>query len=239
MNTMTDEELDRDWKPSGRRPQSTIARSFSAELMDIFRIENSVADLDEKVDKRKQQLNSQTSELEALEARIREMEERLKTQAPNPSGRSSGSPRTQRPPVANAFDHPDAPPPPPAKDDEHSVSSQQRDKNYGQHKYSGRRPGTARESQQAVPGALPPTPVGSEGECEPVRAPRTSPRSSAQARLGAIASVASSSSSSTPNARVRRTPGDDSGSVKSMSESISFADYVVVSRPDGDGEKDA
>jgi hypothetical protein len=30
----------------------TIARSFSAELMDIFRIENSLADLDEKVDKR-------------------------------------------------------------------------------------------------------------------------------------------------------------------------------------------
>lgn len=30
----------------------TIARSFSAELMDIFRIENSVADLDEEIDKR-------------------------------------------------------------------------------------------------------------------------------------------------------------------------------------------
>lgn len=30
----------------------TVARSFSLELMDIFRIENSVADLDEQVDKR-------------------------------------------------------------------------------------------------------------------------------------------------------------------------------------------
>jgi len=30
----------------------TIARSFSQELGDIFRIENSIADLDEKVDKR-------------------------------------------------------------------------------------------------------------------------------------------------------------------------------------------
>ncbi|KAJ8130032.1 hypothetical protein O1611_g3601 [Lasiodiplodia mahajangana] len=48
----TDEELDRDWVPNGRRPQSTIARSFSAELMDIFRIENSVADLDEQIDRR-------------------------------------------------------------------------------------------------------------------------------------------------------------------------------------------
>lgn len=31
---------------------STVARSFSAELMDIFRIENSLTDLDDKVDKK-------------------------------------------------------------------------------------------------------------------------------------------------------------------------------------------
>ncbi|KAI9158618.1 spc7 protein [Paramyrothecium foliicola] len=48
---VSDEILDRDWKPNGRRPQSTIARSFSAELMDIFRIENSLSDLDQEVDK--------------------------------------------------------------------------------------------------------------------------------------------------------------------------------------------
>ena len=30
----------------------TLAKSFSAELMDIFRIENSVADLDNQVDQR-------------------------------------------------------------------------------------------------------------------------------------------------------------------------------------------
>jgi len=178
---------------------------------------------------RKQQLNSQTSELEALEARIREMEQRLKTQAPNPNGRPNGSPQTQRPPVANAFDDPNAPPPLPAKDSER------------QHKYSGRRPGTARESQQAVQGALPPTPVGSEGECNPVAAPRTVPRSSTRARLGGSNTVAGviSSSSSSSIARVQGTSGDDSGSAKSMSESLTFADYVVVSRPDGDGEKDS
>jgi hypothetical protein len=79
-NNMSDEELDRNWQPNGRRPQSyvplltathdsrhrdnssaanialpstsTIARSFSAELMDIFRIENSVADLDKEVNER-------------------------------------------------------------------------------------------------------------------------------------------------------------------------------------------
>lgn len=154
---MTDEELDRDWKPNGRRPQSTIARSFSQELMDIFRIENSIADLDEKVDKRKQQINTQTSELEAIEARLREMEQLLQQPARksvSPNGKANGSPRTQRPPVAGAFDHPDAPPPLPQKDHQRSAGNQQ-------HKYA-RRPGTAAESQRAVPGALPPTPVGSE-----------------------------------------------------------------------------
>jgi hypothetical protein len=35
-----------------RNPGSTVAQMFSQELMDIFRIDNSVADLDEKVDKR-------------------------------------------------------------------------------------------------------------------------------------------------------------------------------------------
>ncbi|KAK4111104.1 hypothetical protein N656DRAFT_169511 [Canariomyces notabilis] len=134
---MSDQEIDQDWKPNGRRPQSTIAQMFSQELMDIFRIDNSVADLDEQVDKRKQQINSQTSELEALEARIREMEERLKKQA-----------AAVQPNNSNA-----APPPPPEKD--HPAQQQ--------HKYGGSRPGTARQSQQAVPGALPPTPVGSEG----------------------------------------------------------------------------
>ncbi len=39
-------------KPFFGAASRTIARSFSQELMDIFRIENSVADLDEKVDKR-------------------------------------------------------------------------------------------------------------------------------------------------------------------------------------------
>ncbi|KAK0634367.1 hypothetical protein B0T17DRAFT_470438, partial [Bombardia bombarda] len=167
---MTDEELDRDWKPNGRRPQSTIARSFSAELVDIFRIENSIADLDEKVNKRSQQINTHTSELEALEARIREMEERLKGQKPvtdaiNQNERSSASPRTQRAPVGSALDNPNAPPPLPAKD--YPAGQNRGQQQQQQHKYGGSRPGTARQSQHAVPGALPPTPVGSEGECQP------------------------------------------------------------------------
>jgi chromosome segregation ATPase len=83
MNQFSDEELDRDWKPNGRRPQSTIARSFSAELGDIFRLENSLADLDREVDTRKQKVSREAQELASLEARLKEMEERLKRSGPS------------------------------------------------------------------------------------------------------------------------------------------------------------
>ncbi|KAK4152591.1 hypothetical protein C8A00DRAFT_16086 [Chaetomidium leptoderma] len=220
---MTDEELDREWKPSGRRPQSTIAQMFSEELKDIFRIDNSVADLDKEVDKRSQQINSQTSELEALEARIREMEMMLKGNA--------------EPTTASANDqsnNKNAPPPPPAKD--------------LQHKHAGSRPGTARQNQPAVPGALPPTPAGSEGESHPPVArlsaivPRP-PGTKAQSRVGGSAANTGafpySPSSSASRANEMSVPGGDSDSVKSLSESASFADYVIVPEPDGDRERDA
>ncbi|KAF3071029.1 hypothetical protein GL218_00383 [Daldinia childiae] len=143
----TDEELDRDWQPNGRRPQSTIARSFSQELMDIFRIENSLADLDEQIDKRKQQVNSGQTELEALEARIKEMEERLKKQNP-PGVPGSVSPRSQRQAISDAFGK--------AASTEKDLAQQQQRS----------RPGTAKQVQQAPAhgGAMPPTPTASEGE---------------------------------------------------------------------------
>ncbi|KAI1471197.1 uncharacterized protein F4812DRAFT_455308 [Daldinia caldariorum] len=139
----TDEELDRDWQPNGRRPQSTIARSFSQELMDIFRIENSLTDLDEQINKRKQQVTSGQTELEALEARIKEMEERLKQQ--NPTAVSSTSPRQA---VGDAFGKT-------ASTEKELAQQQQRS-----------RPGTAKQVQQAPAhgGAMPPTPTASEGE---------------------------------------------------------------------------
>ncbi|KAH8175407.1 hypothetical protein LIA77_03825 [Sarocladium implicatum] len=83
MSNFTDEELERDWKPNGRRPQSTIARSFSAELGDIFRIENSLTDLDREVDTRKQKVTREAEELASLEARLKEMEERLRRSNPS------------------------------------------------------------------------------------------------------------------------------------------------------------
>ncbi|CAK7241489.1 MAG: hypothetical protein STHCBS139747_002951 [Sporothrix thermara] len=163
---MSDEELDRDWKPNGRRPQSTIARSFSLELMDIFRIENSVADLDEQVEKRKQQVNSQTSELEALEARIREMEAMLSRNKPDAAGGSPVSPQNHpsinsvlgAPPTDDVSAASSSSTPRPLEHRQRPPSQQTTETSS---KY-GSRPGTARASQQAVPGALPPTPVGSE-----------------------------------------------------------------------------
>jgi hypothetical protein len=151
--------------------------------------------------------------------------------------KASSSPRTSRPPVANAFDNPDGPPPVPEKDQQRSAGRDQQPQ-----KHSGSRPGTARASQQAVPGALPPTPVGSEGESESHESPRSAPRPP-RARLSAsIASAGKfpSASSSTTLTRVRESPGDDSGSMQSMSMSgsVTSADYVVVPRPDGDGDKD-
>ncbi|KAM0301003.1 hypothetical protein ACHAPM_006303 [Fusarium culmorum] len=144
--TLTDEELDRDWQPNGRRPQSTIARSFSAELMDIFRIENSLTDLDQQVHAKKQTVDKETEELAALEARIREMEDRLRRSTGGTAQQRSPLPQTQTANQAQAQQPSslDAP-----KDDSKARS----------------RPGTARASQQAPSsGNMPPTPGASEGE---------------------------------------------------------------------------
>ncbi|PSR80076.1 hypothetical protein BD289DRAFT_485222 [Coniella lustricola] len=153
LDFMSDEQLEKDWKPNARRPQSTIARSFSAELEGIFRIDNSVAELDAKLDERKHTVQTQASELEALEQRIREMEERLKRNAINPAPQTT---IPERRPIAHQ-----------------PSNSTLTATNTEQQKHGGSRPGTAKASQQAVPGALPPTPTASEGEYEFVPDPFT------------------------------------------------------------------
>jgi hypothetical protein len=142
----TDEELDRDWVPNGRRPQSTVARSFSAELMDIFRIENSVADLDEQIDKRKQQVTTGQTELQALEARLREMEERLQSSKTDRPGGVSQSPWQGHTSALGSTAQP----------------------NETQNTQATSRPGTAKQAQHAPlhGGAMPPTPTASEGESD-------------------------------------------------------------------------
>ncbi|KAF3765741.1 hypothetical protein M406DRAFT_356037 [Cryphonectria parasitica EP155] len=141
VDFMSDEELEKDWKPNARRPQSTIARSFSAELEGIFRIDNSVADLDAKLDERKHTVQTQATELELLEQRIREMEERLKRNGNPPAPQASIPERRQVAPQPS----------------DSTLTATAADQKHG-----GSRPGTAKASQQAVPGALPPTPTASE-----------------------------------------------------------------------------
>ncbi|ORY00394.1 hypothetical protein BCR34DRAFT_575843 [Clohesyomyces aquaticus] len=77
------EDPDRDWKPNGR-PQSTIARNFLSELDDLFKIDSSIDVLDRTVHQKKQAVSNHAQELEALEARLRETEERLKQAKSSP-----------------------------------------------------------------------------------------------------------------------------------------------------------
>jgi len=137
-------------------------------------------------------------------------------------------------------------PPTPQKDvireqDEEQEAGQDKIKSEqaAENKYAaaGSRPGTTRPGQQAVSGALPPTPIGSEGESPsssyssasetPVfipRAPRVVPRIQPPPFGG----------------RARASPfvERDSDSIMSLSTSSAVTDYVLVSGPDGDGERD-
>ncbi|OCK77140.1 hypothetical protein K432DRAFT_407572 [Lepidopterella palustris CBS 459.81] len=94
------QDPDRDWKPSGR-PQSTIARNFSAALDDLFKIDGGLDTLDRKVHQKKQSVSTHTQELEALEARLRETEERLKQAKSSPPFSRKNSQR--RTPIRGTF----------------------------------------------------------------------------------------------------------------------------------------
>ncbi|KAG9234560.1 hypothetical protein BJ875DRAFT_461235 [Amylocarpus encephaloides] len=184
---MSDGELDREWKPSNR-PQSTMAKSFSLALNDLFKMDNSLADLDAAVSEksvplpfppletvlttmpltRKKAVSTQTSELEALEARLKATEERLKAKqvggaAPSatggvertPSGRAS--PR-QRTPLGDTFTSPtrtEHPASPLATEfASQTINREQRPSQNTNPSYS----------TPPMPGGMPPTPGASEGE---------------------------------------------------------------------------
>ncbi|PWY89406.1 hypothetical protein BO94DRAFT_555771 [Aspergillus sclerotioniger CBS 115572] len=74
---MSDAELDQEWKPS-RRPQSTMAQAFSTALDSAFSLDSDVNHLSQTIDQKRHQMMIQTRELEQLQAKIREAEERLK-----------------------------------------------------------------------------------------------------------------------------------------------------------------
>ncbi|KAL4918236.1 hypothetical protein BDW62DRAFT_69817 [Aspergillus aurantiobrunneus] len=70
-------DADQEWKPKGR-PQSTMAQAFSSALDSAFSLDTDVDYLSQTVDQKKYQMMIQNRELEELQARIREAEERLK-----------------------------------------------------------------------------------------------------------------------------------------------------------------
>ncbi|KAF2263200.1 hypothetical protein CC78DRAFT_604711 [Lojkania enalia] len=95
------QDPDRGWKPTGR-PQSTLARNFSDELEDLFKLDGGLdlLDMDRNIHQKKQAVSSHAQELEALEARLRETEERLKQARSSPPNRKNSQRRT---PVQGAF----------------------------------------------------------------------------------------------------------------------------------------
>lgn len=177
----SDEELDREWKPSGRRPQSTMARHFSVTLDDLFKMDNSIADLDAAVDQkyaplpwsldrhltaetftnttsRKRLVSTHTSELKALEEALRATEERLKAAAPD----RVPSPRSRKAINGDTFEKPQ---------DDKALNTT----NLAERPKTASRPGTARKPAPSptqntnlppMPGARPPTPGESESEAE-------------------------------------------------------------------------
>ncbi|KAF4460939.1 Spc7 domain [Fusarium albosuccineum] len=121
-------------------------------LIELTRIPSvaPLPDLDAQVHDKKQTVDKNTEELASLEARIREMEERLRRSAP-------GSSRTPLPQVQAA-----------KGTDQESQQQPQSDSLDASSKDDAKarsRPGTARAAQQAPSsGNMPPTPGASEGE---------------------------------------------------------------------------
>ncbi|KAJ6108660.1 hypothetical protein N7523_009983 [Penicillium sp. IBT 18751x] len=73
-------DMEQEWKPKAR-PQSTMAQAFSTALDSAFSLDSDVNNLSLSIDQKKQHMIIQSRELEALQRRIRETEERLKRQS--------------------------------------------------------------------------------------------------------------------------------------------------------------
>ncbi|OQD75329.1 hypothetical protein PENDEC_c007G03687 [Penicillium decumbens] len=93
-------DTEQEWKPK-IRPQSTMAQAFSTALDSAFSLDTDVNNLSLSIDQKKQQMMIQTRELEALQQRIREAEERLKRQSvyisPSAQGNRGGEAQTAAP----------------------------------------------------------------------------------------------------------------------------------------------
>jgi hypothetical protein len=115
---------------------------------------------------RKKAVDFQTHELEALEARLRATEERLKQAAgagiiPGSQARSGRSSPHQRTPLGDTFN---------AKEEQVKSPLSTEFKNSrpstGRIQTKEERPGSGWKGEAPMPGALPPSPVASEGESD-------------------------------------------------------------------------
>ncbi|GAQ34662.1 hypothetical protein AtubIFM55763_001581 [Aspergillus tubingensis] len=89
-------DIDQEWKPKNR-PQSTMAQAFSTALDSAFSLDSDVNHLSQTIDQKRHQMMIQERELEQLQARIREAEERLKArQSLVLDGNNTRSPSAQR-----------------------------------------------------------------------------------------------------------------------------------------------
>jgi hypothetical protein len=90
-----DHEWKQGWKPNNR-PQSTVALNFMTELDSLFKLDGDLDTLDKNVHQKKQAVSTQTQELEALEARLRAAEDRLKqAKTDSPPRRKDGQDKAQ------------------------------------------------------------------------------------------------------------------------------------------------
>ncbi|KAL8915080.1 MAG: hypothetical protein Q9171_000383 [Xanthocarpia ochracea] len=75
--------IERESGPPGAR--ASISRTFSADVNDAFSTEKDLDGLAQSVEQKKQEVSSEIQELVALEAKLRETEERLKEKQASPA----------------------------------------------------------------------------------------------------------------------------------------------------------
>ncbi|KAJ4402217.1 hypothetical protein N0V91_007425 [Didymella pomorum] len=107
QNQTSVQDPDAGWKPNNR-PQSTVARNFMTELDALFNLDSSLDTLDKTVHEKKQAVNTQAQELEALQRRLREAEERLSQATGTSPPKRKDSQR--RSPISGVFPNKDTAP---------------------------------------------------------------------------------------------------------------------------------
>ncbi|KAL8834437.1 MAG: hypothetical protein Q9170_003759 [Blastenia crenularia] len=143
----------RDFEAAGTS-QSSITRTFSADLSDAFAMDKKLDGLVQSVEQKKQAVSSQSQELEAIEAKLKETEERLKEKQASPT-------KQRRNPTGN---EPHRLPGNASQSDGNPIASNTPFINDSTQRTSGPAPSASTMShwKPPMPGALPETPGDSQ-----------------------------------------------------------------------------